>query len=63
MRFAIVVTKPAYSTQQASSAFQFAQALIVKSHKLSSVFFYQKKVYNANQLTSPASNKFNLVRG
>ncbi|MDU7619292.1 sulfurtransferase TusD, partial [Escherichia coli] len=27
MRFAIVVTGPAYGTQQASSAFQFAQAL------------------------------------
>ncbi|MDF7729590.1 sulfurtransferase TusD, partial [Enterobacter hormaechei subsp. steigerwaltii] len=26
MRFAIVVTGPAYGTQQASSAFQFAQA-------------------------------------
>ncbi|EFJ2184270.1 TPA: sulfurtransferase TusD, partial [Escherichia coli] len=25
MRFAIVVTGPAYGTQQASSAFQFAQ--------------------------------------
>ena len=38
MRFAIVVTGPAYGTQQASSAFQFAQALIVEGHELSSVF-------------------------
>ena len=30
MRFAIVVTGPAYGTQQASSAFQFAQALIAE---------------------------------
>ena len=55
MRFAIVVTGPAYGTQQASSAFQFAQALIVEGHELSSVFFYREGVYNANQLTSPAS--------
>lgn len=41
MRFAIVVTGPAYGTQQASSAFQFAQALIVEGHELSSVFFYR----------------------
>ena len=58
MRFAIVVTGPAYGTQQASSAFQFAQALIAEGHELSSVFFYREGVYNANQLTSPASDEF-----
>ncbi len=64
MRFAIVVTGPAYGTQQASSAFQFAQALIAEGHKLSSVFFLIREgVYNANQLTSPASDEFDLVRG
>ena len=47
MRFAIVVTGPAYGTQQASSAFQFAQALIAEGHELS----------------SPASDEFDLVRG
>ena len=57
-----VVTGPAYGTQQASSAFQFAQALIVEGHELSSVFFYREGVYNANQLTSPASDEFDLVR-
>ena len=62
MRFAIVVTGPAYGTQQASSAFQFAQALIAEGHELSSVFFYREGVYNANQLTSPASDEFDLVR-
>lgn len=61
MRFAIVVTGPAYGTQQASSAFQFAQALIAEGHELSCVFFYREGVYNANQLTSPASDEFDLV--
>ncbi len=42
MRFAIVVTGPAYGTQQASSAFQFAQALIAEGHELSCVFFYRE---------------------
>ncbi|MNW03297.1 Sulfurtransferase TusD [compost metagenome] len=32
-------------------------------HQLSSVFFYREGVYNANQLTSPASDEFDLVRG
>ncbi len=32
------------------------------THELSSVFFYREGVYNANQLTSPASDEFDLVR-
>lgn len=62
MRFAIMVTGPAYGTQQASSALQFARALIKEGHTLSSVFFYREGVYNANQLTSPASDEFDIVR-
>lgn len=63
MRFAIMVTGPAYGTQQASSALQFAEALLAAGHQLSSVFFYREGVYNANQLSSPASDEFDLVRG
>lgn len=63
MRFALTVTGPAYGTQQASSAYQFAQALLSEGHQLESVFFYREGVYNANQLTSPASDEFDLVRG
>lgn len=62
MRFAIVVTGPAYGTQQASSALQFARAVLNEGHELSSVFFYQEGVYNANMLTSPASDEFDVVR-
>lgn len=62
MRFAIVVTGPAYGTQQASSALQFAHALIEEGYELSRVFFYREGVYNANLLTSPASDEFDLVR-
>ncbi|EKM0533295.1 sulfurtransferase complex subunit TusD [Cronobacter turicensis] len=62
MRFALMVTGPAYGTQQASSALQFAKALLAESHSLESVFFYREGVYNANQFTSPASDEFDLVR-
>ncbi|NDO83539.1 sulfurtransferase complex subunit TusD [Citrobacter sp. NCU1] len=62
MRFAIVVTGPAYGTQQASSALQFAHAVLNEGHELSSVFFYREGVYNANMLTSPASDEFDVVR-
>ncbi len=63
MRFTLLVTGPAYGTQQASSAWQFARALLAEGHELASVFFYREGVYNANQLTSPASDEFDLVRG
>ena len=61
--YCLLVTGPAYGTQQASSAYQFAQALLAKGHRLSSVFFYREGVLNANQLTAPASDEFDLVRG
>ena len=63
MRFALMVTGPAYGTQQASSALQFAQAVLAEGHELSSVFFYREGVYNANQFTSPATDEYDLVRG
>ncbi len=62
MRFAILVTGPAYGTQQASSALQFSQAVIAQGHTLESVFFYREGVYNANLLTSPANDEFDIVR-
>ncbi|WP_313084548.1 sulfurtransferase complex subunit TusD [Atlantibacter sp.] len=62
MRFALMVTGPAYGTQQASSAYQFARAVIEEGHRVESVFFYREGVYNANQLTFPASDEFDMVR-
>ena len=62
MRFALLVTGPAYGTQQASSAWQFARAALSEGHELASIFFYREGVYNANQLTAPASDEFDLVR-
>ncbi|AIA72817.1 sulfurtransferase complex subunit TusD [Pectobacterium atrosepticum] len=63
LSYCLLVTGPAYGTQQASSALQFAQALLAEGHKLESVFFYREGVLNANQLTSPANDEFDLVRG
>ena len=62
MRFALMVTGPAYGSQQASSAYQFACAVLESGHELGNVFFYQEGVSNANALTSPASDEFDLVR-
>lgn len=62
MRFALMVTGPAYGTQQASSALLFARALLAEGHSLESIFFYREGIYNANQLTSPASDEVDMVR-
>ena len=62
MRFALMVTGPAYGTQQASSALQFAQTLLQDGHHVMNIFFYREGIYNANQLTSPASDEVDMVR-
>jgi len=62
MRYTLMVTGPAYGTQQATSAYLFARALLTAGHQLESVFFYREGVLNANQLTAPASDEFDLVR-
>ncbi|WP_029711889.1 sulfurtransferase complex subunit TusD [Serratia fonticola] len=62
LNYCLLVTGPAYGTQQASSAWQFAQALLAAGHRITSVFFYREGVLNANQLSSPANDEFDLVR-
>ncbi len=42
LSYCLLVTGPAYGTQQASSAYQFAQALIAAGHTLHSVFFLSR---------------------
>ncbi|MBU9813541.1 sulfurtransferase complex subunit TusD [Rahnella sp. C60] len=62
LRYCLLVTGPAYGTQQASAAYQFALALISSGHHLDSVFFYREGVLNGNLLSAPASDEFDLVR-
>lgn len=57
-----MVSGPAYGTQQASSALQFARALLAAGHRIITVFFYQDGVLNANRYTSPAGDEVDLVR-
>ncbi|MFK8260746.1 sulfurtransferase complex subunit TusD [Erwinia sp. AnSW2-5] len=62
MRFCLLVTGPAYGSQQASSAWLFANALLEQGHTLDSVFFYREGVLNASLLNAPASDEFDLTR-
>ncbi|AOV95702.1 tRNA 2-thiouridine(34) synthase TusD [Edwardsiella hoshinae] len=62
LRYSLVVSGAPYGTQAASSAYRFAAALLAAGHTLDSVFFYREGVLNANQLTRPAADEFDLVR-
>ncbi|GAB2927598.1 sulfurtransferase complex subunit TusD [Hafnia psychrotolerans] len=62
LRYCLLVTGPAYGTQQASAAYQFALALLACGHQIVSIFFYREGVLNGNQLSAPASDEFDLVR-
>ncbi|AEO08301.1 sulfurtransferase complex subunit TusD [Buchnera aphidicola] len=63
MNYTILVTGAAYGTQNASTAFLFCKSLIKTNHKILSVFFYGDGVLNANKMTKPALDEFNLVEG
>ncbi|MGJ3354757.1 sulfurtransferase complex subunit TusD [Providencia sp. Je.9.19] len=63
LTYCLLITGPAYGTQQAASAYQFANALLEEGHRLKTLFFYSDGVLNANSLTSPATDEFNLVQG
>ncbi|AHF75518.1 Sulfurtransferase [Sodalis praecaptivus] len=62
LNYCLMVTGPAYGNQRASSALQFAQALLACGHRLGTVFFYQEGVANANRLSAPAGDEVDLVR-
>ncbi|CAJ0992383.1 sulfurtransferase complex subunit TusD [Pantoea sp. Nvir] len=62
MRYILLVTGPAYGTQQASSALLFARGLFIVGHHLQSVFFYRDGVLNANAMTIPACDETDIVR-
>ncbi len=62
LTYALVVGGPAYGTQDASSAYRFARALVTSEHRLEKVFFYQAGVYNGNLLQAPASDETQLYR-
>ena len=62
LSYTLVVNGPIYGSQAARSAYQFAQALIEQNHTLVSVFFYQDGVTNANALSVPANDEFDLTK-
>jgi len=62
MNYTILVTGAAYGTQNASTAFLFCKSLLKTKNTLHSVFFYCDGVLNANNMTQPATDEFNLIK-
>ncbi|OOE56223.1 sulfurtransferase complex subunit TusD [Salinivibrio kushneri] len=61
LHYVLVVTEPAYGSQMARTAYQFACAAIEAGHQVSKVFFYQDGVLNGAASTVPANDEFDLV--
>jgi tRNA 2-thiouridine synthesizing protein D len=62
MLYTILVTGPAYGSQQASSALLFSYALIESGHNLHGIFFYREGVLNANRRVSVSSDEVCMVK-
>ncbi|WP_179855799.1 sulfurtransferase complex subunit TusD [Gilliamella sp. wkB308] len=62
LNYTLVVLGPAYGTQSAYCAYQFAQALLLTTpHTIKNIFFYADGVYNGNRYTDPANDEFDLI--
>ena len=48
MNYVIAVKSPVYGKQGAYLAYQFAQALVEKGHRITQVFFFQEGVSNGH---------------
>ncbi len=62
LQYCLMVSGPAYGTQQSGTALQFARALLAAGHRIGTIFFYQDGVLNANIYTSPAGDEADMVR-
>ena len=60
MKFTIVIYSAPYSSQAATSAWQFCAALLDGGHSIYRLFFYHDGVHNNSQLGVPAQDEINL---
>lgn len=60
MKFSIVVYSPPYSSEAASTAFNFARALLEQGHEIYRLFFFSDGVHNANRLATVGHDEINL---
>ncbi len=63
LSYALLVHAAPYSQQGALSALRFANAVVERGHRLSTVFFYHDGVHNASALMSPPQDEVQLADG
>ena len=62
MKFSIIIYAAPYSSQAATSAYHFANSVLVQGHEIYRLFFFSDGVYNANRLALPAQDEFNVQK-
>ena len=60
--FSIIVQGAPYSSQAASSAFNFSKAALEAGHQIYRLFFYQDGVHNASGLIVPPQDEIHLPK-
>jgi len=61
MKFNLLVTGAAYSSQASYSALRFCEAVLLQGHSIEQVFFYADGVSSANSSTVLLADEFDVV--
>lgn len=62
MKFSIVVYAAPYSSEAASTAYNFVKTLLDEGHEIYRLFFFSDGVHNANRLAISPQDEKNLQR-
>lgn len=62
MNYCLHITSPPYSQQSPRTALNFAEALILRGHHISRIFFSGEGVLNGNALSTPPQDEFNIAK-
>ena len=60
MNYSIVILGSPQASESATTAINFAKALLSCGHQIFRVFFYHEGVHNTNQLATPPQDELNL---
>ena len=63
MKFTVVVYAAPYSSEAASSAFNFTKTLLDEGHEIYRLFFFSDGVHNANSIARVPQDEINLQAG
>lgn len=61
MDYTILINAAPFSQQGSASAYQFANAVLAKGHRISRIFFYGDGIYNGSDFSQVAQDEMNLT--